>query len=130
MEIRVRRFQNYRDCGYTCNPHKFEIPALCRVPVNPCKHLQCSQQYKRKQQKIQQLSASGILHNFSGAFDHFLPSLAKTSAIFISARQILFLNITEILKSCRQILFPFAKNISFELTLVFRAISLWRYFGF
>ena len=39
------RFQNYRDCGYTCNPHKFEIPALrfpCRVPVNPCKHLQCS----------------------------------------------------------------------------------------
>jgi hypothetical protein len=28
MEIRVWRFQNYRDCGYTCNPHKFEIPAL------------------------------------------------------------------------------------------------------
>ena len=29
----------------TCNPHKFEIPALWfprRVPVNPCKHLQCS----------------------------------------------------------------------------------------
>ena len=45
MEIRVWRFQNYRDCGYTCNPHKFEIPALRfprRVPVNPCKHLQCS----------------------------------------------------------------------------------------
>ena len=45
MEIRVRRFQNYRDCGYTWNPHKFEIPALWfsrRVPVNPCKHLQCS----------------------------------------------------------------------------------------
>ena len=38
------RFQNYRDCGYTCNPHKFEIPALrfpCKVPVIPCKHLQC-----------------------------------------------------------------------------------------
>ena len=37
-------FQNYRDCGYTCNPHKFEIPALqfpCRVPVIPSKHLQC-----------------------------------------------------------------------------------------
>ena len=36
--------QNYRDCGYTCNPHKLEIPALrfpCRVPVIPCKHLQC-----------------------------------------------------------------------------------------
>ena len=33
-------FQNYRDC----NPHKFEIPAFqfpCRVPVIPCKHLQC-----------------------------------------------------------------------------------------
>ena len=45
MEIRVWRFQYYRDCGYTCNPHKFEIPALlfpCRVPVNPCKHLQCT----------------------------------------------------------------------------------------
>ena len=45
MEIRVWRFQNYRDCGYTWNPHKFEIPALWfsrRVPVNPCKHLQCS----------------------------------------------------------------------------------------
>ena len=39
------RFQNYRDCGYTCNPHIFEIHALrfpCRVPVIPCKHLQCS----------------------------------------------------------------------------------------
>ena len=38
-------FQNYRDCRYTCNPHKFEIPALRfphRVPVIPCKHLQCS----------------------------------------------------------------------------------------
>ena len=37
-------FQNYRDCGYTCNPHKFEIPTLrfpCRVPVIPCKDLQC-----------------------------------------------------------------------------------------
>ena len=46
MEIRVWRFQNYRDCGYTCNPHKFEIPALrfpCRVPVIPCKHLQCNE---------------------------------------------------------------------------------------
>ena len=45
MEIRVWWFQNYRDCGYTCNPHKFENPALrfpCRVPVIPCKHLQCS----------------------------------------------------------------------------------------
>ena len=44
MEIRVWRFQNYRDCGYTCNPHKFEIPALRfprRPPVIPCKHLQC-----------------------------------------------------------------------------------------
>ena len=28
MEIRVWRFQNYRDCGYTCNIHKFEIPAM------------------------------------------------------------------------------------------------------
>ena len=37
-------FKSYRDCGYTCNPQKFEIPALrfpCRVPVIPCKHLQC-----------------------------------------------------------------------------------------
>ena len=37
-------FKNYRDCGFTCNPRKFEIPALRfprRVPVNPCKHLQC-----------------------------------------------------------------------------------------
>ena len=45
MEIRLWRFQNYRDCRYTCNPHKFEIPALwfpCRVPVIPCKHLQCA----------------------------------------------------------------------------------------
>ena len=28
----------------TCNPHKFEIPALrfpYKPPVNPCKHLQC-----------------------------------------------------------------------------------------
>ena len=44
MEIRAWRFQNYRDCGYTCNPHKFEIPALwflLRVPAIPCKHLQC-----------------------------------------------------------------------------------------
>ena len=38
-------FKNYRDFGYTCNPCKFEIPALRfprKVPVNPCKHLQCS----------------------------------------------------------------------------------------
>ena len=28
MEIRVWIFQNYRDCEYTHNPHKFEIPAL------------------------------------------------------------------------------------------------------
>ena len=38
-------FKSYRDCGYTCNPHKFEIPAPwfpCRVPVIPCKHLQCT----------------------------------------------------------------------------------------
>ena len=45
MEIRLWRFQKYRDCRYTCNPHKFEIPALrfpCRVPVIPCKHLQCT----------------------------------------------------------------------------------------
>ena len=45
MEIRVWSFQNYRDCRYTCNPHKFKIPALrfpCRVPAIPCKHLQCS----------------------------------------------------------------------------------------
>jgi hypothetical protein len=44
MEIRVWRFQNCRDCRYTCNPHKFEIPALpfpCKVPAIPCKHLQC-----------------------------------------------------------------------------------------
>ena len=36
--------KNYRDCGYTCNPRKFEIPTLWfprKVPVNPCKHLQC-----------------------------------------------------------------------------------------
>ena len=29
----------------TCNPHKFEIPALrfpYKPPVNPCKHLQCT----------------------------------------------------------------------------------------
>ena len=45
LEIRVWIFQNYRDCRYTCNPHKFEFPALRfphRVPVNPCKHLQCT----------------------------------------------------------------------------------------
>ena len=44
MEFRVWRFQNYRDCGYTCNPHKFEIPALWfprKDPVIPCKHLHC-----------------------------------------------------------------------------------------
>ena len=44
MEIRVWRFQYYRNSGYTCNPHKVEIPALRfprRVPANPCKHLQC-----------------------------------------------------------------------------------------
>ena len=38
-------FKNYRDCGYTCNPRKFEIPALGfprKDPVNPCKHFQCS----------------------------------------------------------------------------------------
>ena len=38
-------FKNYRDCGYTCNPRKFEIPALRfprKVSVNPCKHLQCT----------------------------------------------------------------------------------------
>ena len=32
------------NCRYTCNPHKFEIPALGfprKDPVNPCKHLQC-----------------------------------------------------------------------------------------
>ena len=32
-----------RDFGYTCNPRKFEIPALRfprKVPVNPYKHLQ------------------------------------------------------------------------------------------
>ena len=37
-------FKNYRDCKYACNPCKFEIPALRfprKVPVNPCKHLQC-----------------------------------------------------------------------------------------
>ena len=37
-------FFDYKDCGYTCNPHKFEIPALQfprKVPVNHCKHLQC-----------------------------------------------------------------------------------------
>ena len=36
-------FKNFRDCGYTYNPHKFEIPALGfphRDPVDPCKHLQ------------------------------------------------------------------------------------------
>ena len=45
LEIRVWIFQNYRDCRYTCNPHKFEFPALWfprRDPVNPCKHLQCA----------------------------------------------------------------------------------------
>ena len=38
-------FKNYRDYRYTCNPRKFEIPALRfprKVPVNPCKHLQCT----------------------------------------------------------------------------------------
>ena len=37
-------FKNYKDCGYTCNPRKFEIPALRfphKDPVNPCKLLQC-----------------------------------------------------------------------------------------
>ena len=41
-------FKNYRNCGYTCNPRKFEIPALRfprKVPVNPCKHLQCRQSF-------------------------------------------------------------------------------------
>ena len=56
MEIRVWRFQNYRDCGYTCNPHKFAIPALrfpSRVPVNPYKHLQCTnKQTSKKTNKI------------------------------------------------------------------------------
>ena len=31
-----------RDCRYTCNPHKFEIPAFGfprKDPVNPFKHL-------------------------------------------------------------------------------------------
>ena len=45
MQIIVWRFQNYRDCKYTCNPHKFEIPALRfprKDPVIPCKHLQCT----------------------------------------------------------------------------------------
>ena len=44
MEIRVWLFQNYRDCRYTCNLHKFDIPALRfprKDPVIPCKHLQC-----------------------------------------------------------------------------------------
>ena len=56
MEIRAWRFQNYRDCGYTCNPHKFEIPALRfprKDPVNPCKHLQCTgdhSKYRAKQE--------------------------------------------------------------------------------
>ena len=38
-------FKNYRYCRYTCNPRKFENPALQfprKVPVNPCKHLQCT----------------------------------------------------------------------------------------
>ena len=33
-----------RTITYTCNPHKFEIPTLRfprKVPVIPCKHLQC-----------------------------------------------------------------------------------------
>ena len=45
MEIRVQRFQNYRDCGCIFNPRKFEIPALRfsrKDPGNPCKHLQCT----------------------------------------------------------------------------------------
>ena len=33
IEIGVWRFQNYRYCGCTCKPHKFEIS---------CKHLQCN----------------------------------------------------------------------------------------
>ena len=63
---------------------------------------------KRKQQKFQQLSAPGIMHNFSGAFDIFLPfhCITKTSAIFTSARHKLFLNINEILKSYRNSEFP------------------------
>ena len=54
MEIRVWRLQNYRDCGYTCNPHKFEIRVLqfpCKVPVIPCKHLQCTTYLHRTDKK-------------------------------------------------------------------------------
>ena len=38
----------HSETSCTCNPHKFEIPALrfpCRVPVIPCKHLQCSRDW-------------------------------------------------------------------------------------
>ena len=56
------RFQNYRDCGYTCNPHKFEIPALRfprKVTVNPCKHLQCN---IPKVAKVSSLQCLVLLH--------------------------------------------------------------------
>ena len=44
MEIIVWNFKSTGIAVYTCNPHKSEIPALRfpnRVPVIPCKHLQC-----------------------------------------------------------------------------------------
>ena len=43
--VAISKLQGLR---VTCNPHKFEIPALRfprKDPVNPCKHLQCSSQF-------------------------------------------------------------------------------------
>ena len=85
MEIRVWRFQNYRDCGYTCNPHKFEIPALqfpCRVPVIPCKHLQCT---SARQIKIM-LHLSTQLHTLvHKCFLHFALAIL-TQLFFLYAK--------------------------------------------
>ena len=41
QSVKISKLQGLR---VTCNPHKFEIPALRfprKDPVNPCKHLQC-----------------------------------------------------------------------------------------
>ena len=76
MEIRVWRFQNYRDCGYTCNPHKFEVPALRlprKFPVIPCKHLQC----KSKTNLAKFYLTIEIQHTFSGYWGPVLPGFEK-----------------------------------------------------
>ena len=63
-------FKNYRDCGYTCNPRKFEIPALWfprKVPVNPCKHLQCAlaPQYSKAENWLQFCSCIDLGKNMN-----------------------------------------------------------------